>query len=210
MPDESRSEYWEWTFSGEAPNYRYLVPGVLKQLSKLAPKRVLDVGCGNGTLTARVSQAGYDTTGIDFTASGIERARSSYPGIEFQAHDINDPLPEDLRAAFDVVLSAEVIEHLFLPREVFARAREALGGSGHIVITTPYHGYWKNLVLALLGKFDEHWKSRDDFGHIKFFSPETLAELMRECGFEPIGFTRIGRIPPLAASMVMIGRLRPA
>jgi 2-polyprenyl-6-hydroxyphenyl methylase/3-demethylubiquinone-9 3-methyltransferase len=130
--------------------------------------------------------------------------------VTFHAHDISQPLPDDLRDRFDVVLSAEVIEHLFFPRELFARAREGLVGCGHTVITTPYHGYWKNLALALSGKFDHHWSSQADFGHIKFFSEHTLGELMLECGFTPDGFTRVGRIPSFAASMIMTGQLQQA
>ena len=75
---------------------------------------------------------------------------------------------------FDTVLSAEVVEHLFLPRELFARAREALGDGGRLVVTTPYHGYAKNLALAVFGQFDQHWVPLSDYGHIKFFSKATL------------------------------------
>jgi 2-polyprenyl-6-hydroxyphenyl methylase/3-demethylubiquinone-9 3-methyltransferase len=206
---ESRAGYWEWTFSGESTSHRYIVPGVLKALGNLRPRRVLDIGCGNGALTARVAEAGYEMTGIDFTATGIERARASFPGVQFHPHDISDPLPEEMQGRFDAVLSAEVIEHLFLPRDLLARAREALGPSGHAVITTPYHGYWKNLSLAVLDKFDHHWSPQSDYGHVKFFSERTLSDLLGECGFDPMGVLRVGHIPPLAASMIMTGRLRP-
>lgn len=77
------------------------------------------------------------------------------------------------------------------------------------MITTPYHGYWKNLALAMTGGFDRHWQTLADYGHIKHFSEPTLSALLRECGFEPTAFERVGRIPPLAASMIMTGRRTP-
>jgi 2-polyprenyl-3-methyl-5-hydroxy-6-metoxy-1,4-benzoquinol methylase len=206
---ESRTQYWEWTFSGESPNHRYLVPAVVKALRQLPSGRILDIGCGNGALTGKIAAAGFDVTGIDFTSSGIDRARQSFPAITFLDHDINQPLPQDLLGKFDVVLSAEVIEHLFLPRALFTRAREALGADGYMVVSTPFHGYLKNLALAVGGRFDHHWQAGSDFGHIKFFSEKTLGDMARQCGFDPIAQDRGGRIRPLAATMVMTAQLLP-
>ncbi len=205
----SRTGYWEWTFSGESANHRYTIPGILQALGDLRAARVLDIGCGNGAVTARVAQAGYQATGIDFTETGIERARASFPDIQLRIHDIANPLPQDMRGQFDAVLSCDVIEHLFLPRDLLVRAREALTPNGHVVIATPYHGYWKNLSLAVLNRFDQHWTPKSDYGHIKFFSIRTLRELLDECGFDPIATTKVGRIPPLAPTMIATGRLRP-
>jgi 2-polyprenyl-6-hydroxyphenyl methylase/3-demethylubiquinone-9 3-methyltransferase len=202
----SASGYPEWTFSGEAENHHYLVPAVLHSLPDEKGLRLLDIGCGNGALSARLAQAGMKVTGIDFTLSGIDRARGSFPDLEFAAHDITEPLPPELAGKFDVVVSAEVIEHLFLPRVLFARATEALVPGGTLIVTTPYHGYWKNLAIALTGRFDPHWVPLSDYGHIKFFSKDTLGTLARECGFEPVRWIRAGRIPPLAATMVMTAR----
>jgi 2-polyprenyl-6-hydroxyphenyl methylase/3-demethylubiquinone-9 3-methyltransferase len=208
-PGASRDNYYEWTSAGPADNHGYLVPGVLRALGPPGG-RLLDIGCGNGALTAALAGAGWEVTGIDFEEHGIALARAAHPGAAFAVHDIYEPLPEALRGRYDAVLSAEVIEHLFLPREVFARAREALGGRGTVTVTTPYHGYAKNLAIAVTGRFDQHWSPRSDYGHIKFFSRRTLGALARECGVEPVRWERIGRIPPLAASMVMTGELRPA
>ena len=211
MPGESRTHYWEWSFSGESPSHRYLVPGVLDVLHGVTPSgRVLDIGCGNGELpSAHVARAGYGVTGIDFEESGLERARVTCPGVYFATHDLAEPLPEHLRGAFDVVVSAEVIEHLFFPRYLFSRAREALRAGGHLVVTTPYHGYTKNLSLALVNRFDTHWSVGSDYGHIKFFSRRSLGAMACECGFEPLRWQRVGRVPPLAASMIMTAAMTP-
>jgi len=193
-------------FSGAALNHHYLVPAVLRALPE-GNVRVLDLGCGNGALTGKIHEAGKTVTGIDFTPSGIERARRSHPDVIFHVHDLNDPLPDSLRGCFDVVVSAEVIEHMFLPRTVFTRCREALGERGQVVITTPFHGFWKNLAIVLTGKSDDHWDPLADYGHIKFFSKKTLGQLARECGFEPVRVFGAGRVPLLAATMVMTATL---
>jgi len=59
----------------------------------------------------------------------------------------------ELHNSFDVVISVEVIEHLFYPRELVKAAKQCLKPNGCLIITTPYHGYFKNLVLAISGKY---------------------------------------------------------
>ncbi len=76
-------------------------------------------------------------------------------------------------------------------------------------MSTPDHGYLKNLVLAVTGKMDAHFHALWDHGHIKFRSIPTLTTLLTEAGFETPRFERVGRVPPLAKSMIAIAR-RPA
>ncbi len=203
-----RNEF-TWESAENEESHDYLYPSVRRELELLGKGvRVLDLGCGNGALTARLAEDGFDVTGIDASRSGIEKAKETFPHVRFFQHDINDPIPDDLKGSFDVVLSLEVIEHLFFPRNLFIRAREALGsGKGVLILSTPYHGYLKNLALALLNKFDEHWHPNQDFGHIKFFSLKTLTELVREMGFDVFRVHRVGRLFPwLAKSMIFVCR----
>jgi len=81
-----------------------------------------------------------------------------------------------------------------------------LEDKGLAIISTPYHGYLKNLALALSGKMDAHFTALWDHGHIKFWSMRTLSELLRETGFVDIRFQRVGRIPALANSMIALAR----
>lgn len=200
-----KTEY-EWNSAEPAPNHTYLVPGVLRVLGAANGRRVLDLGCGNGAIAQVLSSEGFSVVGLDRSISGIEHAHSSNDKLEFRKHSIDDPLPADL-GQFDVVLSCEVIEHLFLPRQLFARAREAMSDNGLLVVTTPYHGYLKNLGLAVTNSFDRHWSPGWDHGHVKFFSKRTLSRLAVEEGFTPDRWRLVGRIPPLACSMILTARL---
>jgi 2-polyprenyl-6-hydroxyphenyl methylase/3-demethylubiquinone-9 3-methyltransferase len=107
---------------------------------------------------------------------------------------------------FDLVLSLEVIEHLYSPRLFVDRAHDALTEGGHLILSTPFHGYFKNLALALSGKLDDHFSPLWDGGHIKFWSERTLRALLEERGFTVDRFLRCGRVPPLAKSMIVVGR----
>jgi 2-polyprenyl-6-hydroxyphenyl methylase/3-demethylubiquinone-9 3-methyltransferase len=108
-----------------------------------------------------------------------------------------------MRGAFDAAVSLDVIEHLYLPRELAKKAMELLRPGGTLVLSTPYHGYLKNLALAVTGRLDKHFTALRDHGHIKFFSTSTLAALLAEAGFEEVAFSYRGRFPFLWKSMVV-------
>ena len=112
---------------------------------------------------------------------------------------------EDLAARFsqyDAVVSVEVVEHLYDPKLFAQRCFEVLKPGGFALISTPYHGYLKNLAIALAGKWDSHHAPLWDHGHIKFFSRATLSQLFAEQGLTLKTFERLGRVPILAKSML--------
>jgi 2-polyprenyl-6-hydroxyphenyl methylase/3-demethylubiquinone-9 3-methyltransferase len=116
---------------------------------------------------------------------------------------------EDLAARFgqfDCVISVEVMEHLYHPRLFARRMFDLVTPGGSIIVTTPYHGYLKNLALAVTGHLDNHFTALWDGGHIKFWSVKTLRFLLQEAGFEDVHFQFAGRIPPLAKSMIAVAR----
>jgi len=107
---------------------------------------------------------------------------------------------------FPVVISLEVVEHVYFPRQFAATLYGLLEPNGTAIVSTPYHGYWKNLALAVTGKWDAHFRALWDHGHIKFWSLKTLRILLADAGFRDIRFVRVDRIPPLAKSMIAIAK----
>jgi 2-polyprenyl-6-hydroxyphenyl methylase/3-demethylubiquinone-9 3-methyltransferase len=148
-------------------------------------------------------------TGIDVSESGVEIARRAFPHLRIEVGSAYADLAARY-GLFPLVISLEVIEHLYDPR-LFARNLFAIvEPGGTALISTPYHGYLKNLALALTGKLDKHFGALWDGGHIKFWSLLTLRSLLEETGFSDIAFVRVGRFPPLAKSMIAIARRPPA
>jgi 2-polyprenyl-6-hydroxyphenyl methylase/3-demethylubiquinone-9 3-methyltransferase len=187
----------------------YLNPAILKLVHQYAPRDVLDAGCGIGSLCADLAAAGYNVVGVDGDAGGIGIARAAHPGVRFETATF-DGAASELQATadglFDCVVSTEVIEHLYAPHELVRFCYEALRPGGALIITTPYHGYWKNLALSLTNKWDYHLRPEWYGGHIKFWSPKTLGRVLRDAGFEEPVLSGVGRIPYLWKSMVLVAK----
>ena len=172
-------------------------------------KSVCDLGCGNGYLSGLLARRGYRMVGVDASDGGIEIARREYGERgKFVCARIDRDLPAALGGErFDAIISGDVIEHLYRPADLIECASELLKPGGWLVLSTPYHGYLKNLALALTNKLDNHWHPLRDYGHVKFFSRETLSQLFTEQDLKVERFTRVGRIPALAKSMILQGKV---
>lgn len=195
----------EYTYYEARPDasHEYLLPIVRSMLEgSPADSVVLDLGCGNGSFLSRLDRNGWSLIGVDYSQSGIRIAKEHHPGIQFHLADAETDLL-GLVGLVDVVISTEVIEHLYDPRAFLANAYRLLKPGGALIVSTPYHGYWKNLMLAATGKLDRHFTVLWDHGHIKFWSRQTLEHAISEAGFEVTQFRGAGRIPHLWRSMVV-------
>jgi 2-polyprenyl-3-methyl-5-hydroxy-6-metoxy-1,4-benzoquinol methylase len=166
---------------------------------------IFDLGCGNGSAAGWFAGRDWNVVGVDPSSSGIEHAKRDFPSCRLHVGSAYD----DLRSRFGEfsgVYSLEVIEHVYAPREMMRTVWNLLSAGGVFVLSTPYHGYWKNLALAVAGKMDFHFTALWDHGHIKFWSVDTLNQLLSEQGFTVVSVDRLGRIPCLAKTMVMTAR----
>ena len=186
-------------------SHDYLLPAVKAILVNQFPscQRIFELGCGNGSVANALSKFGIEVTGVDASEEGIAQAHQSYPDLNLHLGSAYDDLRNQY-GQFPIVLSLEVVEHLYFPRKFAKTIYDLLEPGGTAIISTPYHGYWKNVAMALTGTMDAHFTALWDHGHIKFFSIKTLTLLMQEAGFREISFSLVGRIPFLAKSMIAV------
>jgi 2-polyprenyl-3-methyl-5-hydroxy-6-metoxy-1,4-benzoquinol methylase len=196
-------------YESTAPTWAntYLWPVLREILSErsLSERRAFDLGCGNGATANMLFELGYEVTGVDLSESGIALARRNFPHVKLDIGNVYDDLAETY-GQFPLVVSLEVIEHCFYPRRFVKTFYNLISAGGIGILSTPYHGYWKNLALAVAGKWDDHLTVLWEGGHIKFFSVRTLGTLLAQAGFNNVHFIRVGRIPPYAKSMIAVVR----
>lgn len=205
--------YSEYNFSNEnaACSHSYLIKPIYDLLDIQKNKKILDVGCGNGYLVRYLIEKGFDAYGIDASESGIRIAKKYYPD-RFYWQDINSKsLPKELtKISFDTIISTEVIEHIYSTKTFgeFCKSIFIKKGEGILILTTPYHGYLKNLLIALANKWDSHHTVLWEGGHIKFWSRKTLKKFLNDNEFSVKTFIGCGRVPYLWKSMIITGQLK--
>lgn len=202
------SEYKDYGFSDSQPDHTqaYLLQPILSLLSNDLKNPILDLGCGNGWLANALITKGFNAYGTDASPQGITQANKINPNRFFIQDLSSDELPQQLKSInFKTIVSTEVIEHLYNPRDFIAFAKKILtkNKGGEIILSTPYHGYLKNLLIAITGKWDSHANPLWDGGHIKLWSKKTLSLLLEEQGFKVTHFIGCGRLPYLWKSMVI-------
>jgi 2-polyprenyl-3-methyl-5-hydroxy-6-metoxy-1,4-benzoquinol methylase len=183
----------------------YLWPVLRRVIAEnsFTERRAFDLGCGNGATCKFLQENGFDVLGVDPSESGVGYAKQN--GIHAETGSAYDDLATKF-GTFPLVVSLEVIEHCYDPFTFTKTFLGLIAPGGMGFLTTPYHGYWKNLALAVSGKMDAHFTALWPHGHIKFFSIPTLLRLLNESGASDVSFIRVGRVPVLAKSLVALIR----
>ena len=161
-----------------------------------ANKLVLDVGCGGGFLAARLTSRGCQVTGLDNDEVLLQRARNVCS--EVIHHDLEAVDTLDVGKRFDVVVMADVLEHLRAPEKLLAKSASWLRPHGFAVISVPNVAHVSVRLKLLLGHFDYQSTGILDQTHMRFFTRQTFVSLLTEAGFEISDFIPVGRFPLLA------------
>ena len=112
------------------------------------------------------------TIAIDNSESGIEQAKKDYSGsINFTLSDLSNL---DFKDKVNCITLIEVIEHLYSPDSLLKKINKFCNNNTKVIISTPFHGFIKNLLIMFSGKFDDHFSPLWEHGHIKFFTKKHL------------------------------------
>ena len=95
---------------------------------------------------------------------------------------------------------------MYFPRHYAKTLYDLVEDGGSAIVSTPFHGYLKNIAMAVSGSLDAHFTVLWDHGHIKFWSKATLTTLLLDAGFRDVRWRFAGRVYPFSKSMIAIAR----
>ena len=163
---------------------------------------VLDAGCGDGAFLVFLRRLGVRVTGVELAESAAAQARRRCPEANVHIASLEEPLPFD-DGTFDAVWLTDVLEHLFDVHGALTELRRVLKRKGLLVLTTPYHGLLKNILIAL-GGFEGHYDP--ERGPIRFFTRRSLDRCLRRAGFTPGTSEVLGHVWPVWKSVFVVAR----
>jgi 2-polyprenyl-3-methyl-5-hydroxy-6-metoxy-1,4-benzoquinol methylase len=168
----------------------------LRQIRRHAPGgRLIDVGCGDGRLAMLAMRRGYDVLGIELSPRMAAKAARRIGRERVRCARLEDA--RDLAAgSFDVAVTVSYLEHEPNPLPTMVRMRELLRPGGVCIHKTP------NYASRLREWLGPRWSGYRWPEHVQYYTPETLGELLRRSGFEPVA----SQAPRWGDNMWNVGR----
>ena len=159
---------------------------VARMLAELVPvgSRVLDAGCGTGSVSRIIADARNATiVGIEPNPhrAAVARAR----GLEVHEEPFNPAILRRLEP-FDVVIFADVLEHVVDPGSFLQWARRALVAGGRVIASVPNVAHWSVRLDLLRGRFNYQPVGIRDSTHLRWFTGETVRSLFESNGLRVI------------------------
>lgn len=151
---------------------------VLELVPDERPLRVLDVGCGPGWVAAELRRRGHHVTGVDLEATEGVEDRTDV----FVAADLERGIPDDLGDDFDVVIAADVIEHVREPDALLADLAARMNPKGMILASVPNFGHWYPRLRTTAGLFDYDQRGILDRTHLRFFTRRSFRRAVAHTG----------------------------
>jgi len=172
----------------------------LARTSLLRPgQRILEIGCGIGTVVAELTKQGYDATGTDISQVAIEYGRAKYGNIRLEVQPAEELPYAD--GTFDVVLSFDLFEHIARIDRHVSEVQRVLKPAGYYLFQTPNR--LANVVAETLAYKSLKWRRV----HPSLHSPGQLRRRLANHGFE-VRFIKMDQMNEYTqAKLRQLGRL---
>ena len=155
------------------------------ELIKNSDKNILDIGCGSGVLGAQIKKTFEDVkiTGIEFSKDAAAQAKNNLD-VVIQGDIVNMELHFEEKT-FDLIIFADVLEHLSAPESALNNVLPYLKNNGRVIVSLPNVRHF-SVLLPLI--FKDSWEYQDrgimDKTHLRFFTRSSAVKLIEESGLE--------------------------
>lgn len=157
---------------------------LLAVVERVLPKggAVLDVGCASGGLLDHLRRTAGRRVGLEVSEAAA--AEAALVADEVVNRAVDDETLEFDAATFDVIVCGDVLEHLVSPDTALPRMRRWLAPGGAVVISVPNIANWQSRLRLLRGTWRYEACGIWDNTHLRFFTLETLRQLVEGAGLE--------------------------
>jgi 2-polyprenyl-3-methyl-5-hydroxy-6-metoxy-1,4-benzoquinol methylase len=192
--DHDVREMWDDSLNRHIWNQYHNQLGVYLDLAESSKptgvKKILDVGCAQGTLALLLAERGHDVVALDLRPGFLEYAQTRYTHgrIRFVT---GNALDCELDERFDLVFANQIVEHLVYPEQLIKRLRGLLKAGGKLIVTTPNWSYLRSDLPSFEGIGDptqfEHLQfSADADGHFFAYKASELEKIFITAGLENV------------------------
>lgn len=177
--------------------------GLHEQLEKIILEtlrrgsRILDFGCGEGALSERLKDDGYDVYSVDIDAKSF-KAGTEFEQLDFNNAKETEVFYEKHREEFDLVLGIEVIEHVENPWEYIRNLKKMVKTNGYILISTPnITSYYSRIRFLFYGRFTQFNDIDREYGHINPVAIDEIEWIGKCLNLKTINATGGGYLPKI-------------
>jgi 2-polyprenyl-3-methyl-5-hydroxy-6-metoxy-1,4-benzoquinol methylase len=125
-------------------------------------------------------ELGHVVVGVDVDEHKHVRERLT----DFYQHDLEQGIPDEVGDGYDVVLMADVLEHVRNPEHLLEQATGRLRPGGSLLVSVPNFAHWYPRLRVASGRFDYDVRGILDRGHVRFFTRRSFERLLAATGWE--------------------------
>lgn len=191
-----------WDNQEVLDDFRYKWPVVKKYIPTKKNIRLLDFGCGKGVILQKILKINpaLKITGVDVSDQALKVTRKKLPNQKFIKIDEGVILPFDDNT-FDFITVLDVLEHVYDTQLIYKELARILKPRGKILITVPFYGLIKNLIIAT---FAFEFVYNPQSPHIRFYTKKSLSRELKQVYLKPLRFEYFGRFYPISHGMLCL------
>lgn len=159
--------------------------------------RIIDFGCGQGALSLRLHDLGYEMLAVDVDPEDFKCKEVPFQKLNFNNKQDIEAFTAKYENTFDLVMGIEVIEHVENPWEYIRTLKRMVKPGGHVLVSTPNITSWLSRIYFLItGKFWSFIPDSLSYGHIAPISSYHLSVVMHNEKLQDINIRSAGLLPP--------------
>lgn len=193
-----------WKNKEVLEDFYYKWPHLKKFIPREKGIKILDFGCGKGKILSEIIKVNpyLNVAGVDVSTEALEIIRKKFKKYKFYQIKDGEKLPFKTNS-FDFIIASDVLEHVYDTENVFFELARVLKPKGKILITVPYHGLIKNLIIFL---FFFEFIFDPQGPHIRFFTKKSLLRCLSKVKLIPLKIEHFGRFYPLSKGMLVLAQ----